>query len=175
VAYVSASRPSRRSGHYSQHVLIGGIFAASAVAFVQIDYVLNLLLRIVVLAVMVFAWLSLRDHDRRLCERCVMSMPLNPAEHAVHLRRRFATVHLAQRPLAVALYLLALIATNVMLLMNGSLPVKLVWAAAQLTMVYLVLAHSSHRMFQPWCPQCASGGTEKERIPTPLDPVGPAA
>lgn len=172
---VSASRPSGRSGHYSQQILIGGIVAASALAFVQIDYRLNLVLRICVLVVMVFAWLSLRDHDRHLCERCMMTMPLNPAEHAVHLRRRFATVHLAQRPLVIVLYLLALIGTNMMLLINDSLPVKLLWAAAQLSMVYLVLAHGSHRMYQPWCPQCATGGTEKERSPEPLVPIGPAA
>jgi hypothetical protein len=144
-------------------------------AFVQIDVVLAFVLRISVLVVMVFAWLTLRDHDRRLCERCMASMPLNPSEHAVHLNRRFATVHLAQRPLWVVLYLLGLIGTNVILVMNDSLPVKLLWAAAQLTMVYLVLAHGSHRKFQPWCPQCANGGTERERAPEPLVPVGPAA
>ena len=172
---LSMSRPSGRSGHYAQHILIGAIAAATTLAFLPIGAVLNLALGITVLAAVVFAWLSLRDHDRRLCERCVTSMPLNASEQSVRYRRRFVVAHLAQRKLLVAGYLAALIGTNLMLVVNSSPPVKLAWAMAQLSMVFLVLSHSSHRKFQPWCPQCASGGTEQRQPVEPLVPTGVGA
>jgi hypothetical protein len=170
----SAERSGGRYGHHAQQILVAGVIAATALPFLRVDPLLNLAGRVVVLVVMVFAWLKLRDHDRHLCEQCASSMPLNPAEHASRLHRRFNTAHLAQQRTAVVVYLGVLIAADALVLLDNTLPTRLVWAGTQLSMVYLVLAYGSHRRFQPWCPQCANGGTEVQRSGDPLVPLGPA-
>jgi hypothetical protein len=127
------------------------------------------------LAILVFAlvsWTAMRQHDRHLCELCAAAMPLNMAEVAARYRLRFAVVHSAVAKFAVISYLAVLVGSDVILL-HGSLSERIVWAGIQSTMIYLVLAYSSHRRFQPWCPQCHGGQGERDRSddrgPAPLD------
>jgi hypothetical protein len=128
---------------------------------------------LVPLAILLFAlgsWRAMRHHDRRLCEVCAMSMPLNTAEVAARYRMRFAIVHAVVVKSIVVSYLLVLVGSDIVLL-HGTLVERIIWAGIQSTMVYLVLAYSTHRKLQPWCPQCHGGQGEpaQDRGPAPLD------
>jgi hypothetical protein len=127
---------------------------------------------IVILVFALLSWRAMRQHDRRLCEICMISMPLNMAEVAARYRLRFAVVHAVVIKSIVISYLVVLIGSDLVLL-HGTLMERVVWAAIQSTMVYLVLAYSSHRRFQPWCPQCHGGDGERDRSadrgPAPID------
>ncbi|MCU1690357.1 MAG: hypothetical protein JWN20_2285 [Jatrophihabitantaceae bacterium] len=110
--------------------------------------------------------LAMRQHDRSLCELCVLAMPLNAAEAASRYRRQFAVVHAsANRGLVIA-YLGVLVAADVVLLQQGT-AARICWAVIQSSMVYLVLASSHHRRFQPWCPQCQGGDGGGDRKDAP--------
>jgi hypothetical protein len=116
---------------------------------------LALLLPVLLFGLVIFSWLLMRDHDRRLCEFCVSSMPLDAAEIASQLHRRFTLAHLGERRQLVVGYLIVLVGANGLLLIG---PVGRVgWAIIESSMIYLVMAYSSHRRFQPWCPQCRGG------------------
>ena len=82
------------------------------------------------------SWLMMRAHDRRLCEQCVMAMPLNPAEKATKLKRRFWMAHTGSEPRFLIPYLAVLISSNFATSTIG----RIGWALIQLTMVYLILS-----------------------------------
>ena len=162
-------------GHWGAQILIGAIVAAIALVVRPLppQNPLAVVVPTGLFLVVIASWLLMRRHDRRLCETCMAAMPLNPAELSVRYRRRFAVAHLAaNRPLVIG-YLLALVASNFVLLDSSLLPptpARYVWAILQTTMIYLILASSTHRRLQPWCPQCQDGGGEGEEAAAP-DPV----
>jgi hypothetical protein len=133
---------------------------------------LSICVPLLLITVVITSWLKMRDHDRRLCEWCMTSMPLNAAEVAGRLRRRFAIAHSAARRRVVVAYLVVLVGSNGLLWLN--LPGRLGWAVVQSSMIYLVLASTSHRRFQPWCPQCRDDGGGEDRVdrPQPLPSGG---
>ncbi|WP_375480539.1 hypothetical protein [uncultured Jatrophihabitans sp.] len=100
------------------------------------------------------SFLLMRQHDRRLCEHCAHAIPLNPAETAMKLRRRFWMAHTGTDPRFLIPYLVVLIGSNFATSDIG----RAGWALMQLSLIYLVLAQSTHRQLQPWCPQCSEGG-----------------
>ena len=124
-----------------------------------------------ILAFALISWRAMRQHDRHLCEICAMSMPLNTSEVAARHRLRFAVVH-AMVVKSIAMSYLALVVGSDLVLLHGNYIERILWASIQLTMVYLVLAYSSHRRFQPWCPRCHGGHGERDRSkdhdPAPL-------
>jgi hypothetical protein len=115
-----------------------------------------LLLPAATFALVIVSWFSMRRHDRNLCEICVCAMPLNAAELASRHQRRLALVHAGSKRELVIGYLIVLLGSNVIL--GEGFYARLCWAAIQSTMIYLVLAYSSHRKLQPWCPWCSEGG-----------------
>ena len=170
------SRFARRWGHWGSQVLIAAILVSIAIVLRPLPYdspeaaLVPVLLVLVVLA----SWLLMRQHDRRLCEDCMRSLPLDPAQDAARFRRRLRLAHLvADRRLVVG-YLLLLLASN-LLLVESLVPAelgRLLWGAVQSTMIYLVLAYNTHRRLQPWCRQCGGGGDDsQEDAPVPL-PTG---
>jgi hypothetical protein len=150
-------RLAARWGHYGSSVLVAAIAAAIALGVYPppAGSSIALLLPVALFAVVIFSWLLMRDHDRRLCEFCVSSMPLEAAEIASQLHRRFTLAHLGERRQLVVGYLIVLIGANGLLLIGPAGRVG--WAVVESSMIYLVLAYSSHRRFQPWCPQCRGG------------------
>jgi hypothetical protein len=146
-----------RAGHWASSVLIWSIIAAVALGVVPLPAGTPgaMWLPLALFAIVIGSWLLMRQHDRRLCEHCAQSMPLNAAEVAAAYRYRFATAHANRR--TIVSYLVVLIGANVLLVAGGQ-PGRYLWALIQLSMVYLVLAYSSHRRFQPWCPQCRNDG-----------------
>jgi len=127
---------------------------------------------VAILAFALIGWAAMRQHDRQLCEICVLSMPLNLAEVAARHRLRFAIVH-AMVAKSIAFSYLAVVVGSDLVLLPGPTIARIAWAAIQSTMVYVVLAYSSHRRFQPWCPRCMGGDGERDhsgdRGPAPLD------
>lgn len=115
---------------------------------------LTLLTSLVLLAFVIVTWLFMRQHDRRLCESCAASMPLNAAEHAARFNRRFRLAHAGSNPWVMVPYLGVLVGSN---FLTGPVG-RIGWALVQATMIYLIMAHCSHRKLQPWCPQCSDGG-----------------
>lgn len=171
------SRFALRWGHWGSQVLIAAILVTIAIVLRPLPYgspaaaLVPVLLVLMVLA----SWLLMRQHDRRLCEDCMRSLPLDPAQDADRLRRRLRLAHLvADRRLVVG-YLLLLLASNLVLLENlvPSEVGRPLWAAVQSTMIYLVLAYSTHRRLQPWCRHCGGGGDDSQEgdAPVPL-PTG---
>jgi hypothetical protein len=107
----------------------------------------------------------MRQHDRRLCEQCASAMPLNPAERAARCHRMFWLSHCGSQPRYLIPYLVVLIGSNFASTAAG----RIGWAIVQSSMIYLILAYTTHRRLQPWCPWCRDdGGGEHEDIsPTP--------
>jgi hypothetical protein len=130
----------------------------------------GLLIVTVAFALFVFvlaSWLMMREHDRRLCERCLLSTPLNPSEHAARYGRRFWMAHTGLQPRFLVPYLVVLIGSNFATPMIG----RIGWAVIQSSMIYLVLSYSTHRKYQPWCPWCRRGGDgEQVEGPSPILP-----
>jgi hypothetical protein len=130
---------------------------------------LTILTAVVLLAFVIVTWLFMRQHDRRLCERCAASMPLNAAEHAARFNRRFWLAHAGGNPKVMIPYLVVLVGSN---FLTGSVG-RIGWALVQSTMIYLIMAHTTHRKLQPWCPQCSGGGNgNRDKVNEPDLPRG---
>lgn len=160
----------RRWGHYAPQLLSGAILVAIALGIRPISpSMLTLLGTMSLLTFVLITWLLMREHDRRLCESCAASMPLNAAEHAARFQRRFWLAHAGGNWRVVVPYLVVLIGSNFL----TSTPGRVFWAAMQSTMIYLILAYGSHRKLQPWCPWCSGGGGgTEENAPEPDLPRG---
>ena len=160
----------RHWGHYAPQLLSAAILLVIALGFRPHAVGLPVLLASAALLLFVLmTWLQMRDHDRRLCEQCASSMPLNAAEHAARYRRRFRLVHSGNNPRLLVPYLAVLVGSNFL----TSMPGRTVWALVQASMVYLILAHASHRKLQPWCPWCSDGGGGTDQLdPDPDAPRG---
>lgn len=167
-------RGANQWGHWGARILIAAIVATIALVLFPIppDQPAALLVPVALVAMVISSWILMRQHDRRLCEYCMSSMPLNATAVSARYGRRFALAHLGSNRRLAAGYLLVLIGSNVVLVDSGLLPGasgRWVWAAVQSTMIYLVLAYSTHRKLQPWCPQCREGG-DGEHVDAP-EPV----
>ena len=179
VAYLEASGatwgPSASSwGHQAPRVLIGAILTSIYLAFRPLPATpAALMVPFLLVLLVLVSWVSMRQHDRGLCERCMSAMPLNPSETAARCRRRFAVTHLGSDRRLVAAYLLLLVFSNVLLLPAAGVfhtAGQYVWAAVQSTLIYLVMCYTTHRRLQPWCPECQGGGPgdkEWSADPTP--------
>ncbi len=155
-------------GHFAPEVLCLSIVGAVMIGLRPPGGALMLTAPIALMGVVVMSWLLMRRHDRRLCEQCMASMPLNAAEKAVKYQRRFWMAHTGSEKRFLIPYLAVLIGSNFFPGTWG----RIAWAVIQLTMIYLILSHVAHRRFQPWCPWCSSGGGGSEReddsTPPPL-------
>lgn len=148
-------RIGARWGHAAPQLLSGAIVAVIALGIrTTPPTLLTTMAGVGLLTFVLLTWLQLRQHDRRLCETCVMSLPLNAAEHAARLRRRFWVAHAGSNPWLLVPYLAVLIGSNFLLSPAG----RMVWALVQASMIYLLLSYTSHRRLQPWCPWCSGGG-----------------
>lgn len=141
-------------GHFAPHLLVVAVGAMIVSRVVPVtSSPLAALAPALLIVFVVGSWLMLRQHDRRLCEACLRAMPLDPAAAAARRRRRFDVVHAGSRPRYVVPYLLVLIGSN---FLPGGWGLA-IWVPVQLSMVYLVLAYTTHRTLQPWCPWCQGG------------------
>jgi hypothetical protein len=148
-------------GHFSPLLLKLAIAATIAFGvFAGAPSVVGALMRVGLLAFVVLTWLRMRQHDRRLCEACAASIPLNASERAHRHRRKFATAHAGTNAKIVVPYLIVLLGSNFLLTVPGG---RWPWAVVQASMIYLISAHSMHRKLQPWCPWCSEGGGGAER------------
>jgi high-affinity Fe2+/Pb2+ permease len=165
------NRALRWWGHNAPMLLSLAIAGAILLGFgVVAPGTLSLLLSLTLLLFVLATWVFMRQHDRRLCESCAASIPLNAAEQGQRYRRRFAVTHAASNPKILIPYLIILLGSNALLMVSGG---RWVWAAVQSTMIYLVVAHASHRKLQPWCRWCSDGGGGTEvRDDTPDLPRG---
>ncbi len=155
-------------GHFAPEVLCLSIVGAVLIGLRPPANALMVTAPVALMTIVVASWLLMRRHDRRLCEQCMSSMPLNAAEKAVKYQRRFWMAHTGSERRFLIPYLAVLIGSNFFPGTWG----RIAWAAIQLTMIYLILSYVAHRRFQPWCPWCSSGGGGSEReddtTPPPL-------
>jgi hypothetical protein len=167
--YPWSGRLAERWGHFAPQALIVSIMAVIVLRLrPPADPAASLGASVALVAFVLASWLLMRRHDRGLCEHCMAAMPLNPSELAVRYRRRFWVSHTGAEPRYVIPYFVVLLGSNFLTSPIG----QLVWALAQTTMIYLILAYSTHRRLQPWCPWCkeGGGGADKEEPAIP-DPV----
>lgn len=141
-------------GHHAAGILIGAVVAVVALPVLPLPGLLVLTVPAALFGVVILSWLLMRQHDRRLCEMCMLSMPLNAAEQASRYKRRFWMAHTGAEPRFMVPYLVVLISSNFATSTIG----RACWALIQLSMVYLILSQSTHRKLQPWCPWCSGGG-----------------
>jgi hypothetical protein len=155
-------------GHFAPEILCASIVAAIIVGLRPAPGLFMLTVPVSLMALVLITWLMMRRHDRRLCEQCMASMPLNAAEQAVRYKRRFWMAHTGSEKRFLIPYLTVLIGSNFFPGTWG----RIAWAIIQLSMVYLIMSHVAHRRFQPWCPWCSDGGGGSERdddvAPPPL-------
>ncbi len=163
-------RGANRLGHWGASWLIAAICAAIFLGVhpLPAGTALAMWLPTALFVTTIIGWLNMRQHDRRLCEICAGAMPLNAAEVASRYRRRFLVAHASASRRLIICYLVVLLGSNALLFFGT--PGRAGWAVVQLTMIYLVLSYSSHRRFQPWCPQCSGGGGGDEHVDVP-DPM----
>ena len=157
-------------GHRAPQLLGGAILGAIALGVRPMTPTpLTILTSLLLLVFVIVTWLFMRQHDRRLCESCAASMPLNAAEHAARFGRRFRLAHAGGNPRLMIPYLVVLVGSN---FLTGPVG-RIGWALVQSTMIYLIVAHSSHRKLQPWCPQCSGGGGgNRDNVDEPDSPRG---
>ena len=156
-----SERAVDRWGHWGSSVLIASIVAAIGLGVrpppAGSPYAIAG--PVALFAIVIWSWLRMREHDRRLCELCVKSMPLDAAEIAEQMHLRFTLAHLGERRELVVGYLIVLIGSNGLLLLGPA--GRIGWAIIQSSMIYLVMSYSGHRRFQPWCPQCRGGDAKQ--------------
>ena len=156
-------------GHRAPQLLGGAILGAIALGVRPMTPTpLTILTSLLLLVFVIVTWLFMRQHDRRLCESCAASMPLNAAEHAARFGRRFRLAHAGGNPRLMIPYLVVLVGSN---FLTGPVG-RIGWALVQSTMIYLIVAHSSHRKLQPWCPQCSGGDGRRDDVDVPDSPRG---
>jgi hypothetical protein len=151
-------------GHLSADLLCAAIVAAVAVGLYPPPGPLQLTLPSALMVFVVACWLVMRRHDRNLCEHCAAAVPLDAAERAGRYRLRFGVAHAGGEMRLVVPYLAVLALTN---FVPGTVG-KVVWALAQLTLVYALRCGVTHRRLQPWCPWCRGGGQDD---PVSTDPL----
>lgn len=121
-------------------------------------------------------------HDRRLCEGCISSLPLNPSEAAARKDRPLRAVHWTnnRRPLFLLLvaFSIAVPVSGFLVQLRwrwhlpGSLPFILSGFAMLLVWLWFVRAFDIHRRLSPWCPYCRRrGGGGGLHMPSP-EPAG---
>lgn len=155
-------------GHFAPELLMVSILGVIAVGIHPLPGALTYTGPLALMTFVLASWLLMRRHDRRLCELCAASMPLNPSALAVRYQRRFWTAHTGSQRQYLLPYLVVLIGSN----FAPGLVGRIFWAAMQSTMIYLILSYSTHRRLQPWCPWCSDGGGGDEREdPVTPDPV----
>ncbi len=156
---------SRIIGHYAPWFL--ATLVGALVVLTLIPAVSTLVPWQVLLALLVVAFLlglSILAHNRRLCERCIASLPLDAATVAGRYAVRFRVAHLFESRLFALCYLGALVGSSLLY----SHPVgRYGWAVAEASLGYLLLVYVTHQRLQPWCPQCKNGGEEQPARPTP--------
>jgi hypothetical protein len=159
---------SRTVGHYAPWLL--AVLVGSLIAMTLVPYAAAFLTWYVLAAMLVVALvlgISLFAHNRKLCERCIASMPLDAATVAVRYAMRFRVAHLFENKL-LALGYLVLVAGSSLFYTH---PVgKYGWAAVEASLIYLLFVYITHQRLQPWCPYCKGGGEEltAPTAPTPL-------
>lgn len=153
-------RAAARMGHYASQMLIGAIVAVIVIGLFPPPGALAFTVPIALFAFVILSWLLMRQHDRTLCESCVLSMPLDAAGRAAKLRRRFWMTHTGSEPRFLIPYLAVLIGSNFATTDAG----RIGWAVVQSSMIYLLMAQSTHRKLQPWCPWCSGGGGGGEEV-----------
>ena len=157
-------------GHHAAQLLIGAIVAVVMLPFLPLPGVFVFTLPLALFGFVILCWVLMRQHDRRLCELCMLSMPLNPSEQSVRYKRRFWVAHSGGEPRVVVPYLIVLIGSNFVI----DTITRIGWALIQSTMIYLIMSYSTHRRLQPWCPWCrgdGGGGREDEDATPPPPPV----
>jgi len=154
-------------GHYAPDVLSVVIVTLVALRFFRPPQITVLPIAAVLFAAVVGSWLLLRRHDRRLCEPCMSSMPLDPSRRAQRYGYRFKLAHLGSKPLLVVAFL-------VFVMGSAALPGTIgkgIWVAAQLTLIVSIRSYVTHRRLQPWCPVCSEdGGGSTIHEPDPILP-----
>ena len=169
------ARVASRWGHWGAQILVASILATIALVLRPPPPGNPLALEgpIALFFFVLASWGFMRQHDRRLCELCMSTLPLNASEMAVRYRRRLAVAHLGADLRITIAYLVVLIGASPVLLNTKLLPhpmAEYVWAAIQSTMIYLVLSYTTHRRLQPWCPECSGGDGGREDVDAP-EPV----
>lgn len=169
ISYPWTERVAERWGHFGAELLAVAIAGVILLGLHPLAGAAAMTVPLALFAFVVATWVMMRRHDRRLCEQCMASLPLNPSEQAARHVRRLWVTHAGSQPRLVVPYLAALVGVN---FVPGPLG-RLLWALLQASMIYLILAYSTHRRLQPWCPWCrgGGGGGEDEDDPVSPDPV----
>ncbi len=157
------NRVLARMGHHATALLSVSIVLVVAMGFFPPPGALAFTVPVTLFAFVILTFLLMRQHDRSLCERCMLSMPLNAAEQATTMQRRFWMAHTGAEPRFLVPYLVVLVGSNFATTTLG----RVAWAAMQLSMIYLLLSNATHRKLQPWCPWCSGGGGGEDVDETP--------
>lgn len=166
LSYPEQNRLAELWGHFAPELLSIAILGVIALGLHPLGGPLLVTVPLALLVFVIGSWLMMRRHDRQLCELCVASLPLNASERATRYQRRFWLAHHGAQPRIFVPYLAVLIGSNFVPGTYG----RVFWALVQLSMVYLIMANSTHRRLQPWCPRCSGGGGADAPDPVMPDP-----
>lgn len=159
---------SRFVGHFAPRLLTALVGALVVVTLVPAAAaLLGWQVMAVAMVVVVLLAFSLFAHNRRLCERCIASVPLDASAAAGRYAFRFRVTHLFERRLFAVCYLAAVAGCS---LLYADPVGRYCWAAAEASLAYLLSVYVTHQRLRPWCPYCRAGG-EEQRAPTTPTPV----
>lgn len=162
-------RAAARWGHFAPELLMVAIAGIILIGLRPPSGALMFTAPLALLGLVIVSWVLMRRHDRGLCEQCVAGLPLNPSQQATKYELRFWLAHSLSQPRYLLPYVAVLVGSNFLPGTTG----RLIWALAQASMVYLIMAHTTHRRLQPWCPWCRDdgGGGWDDHDPATPDPV----
>jgi hypothetical protein len=156
---------SRIVGHHAPRILATLVAALIALTLVPaVSSVVPWPVGVGLLAAAVYLGLCVLAHNRRLCERCIASLPLDAAEVASRYAVRFRVAHLFESRLFAIGYLVTLVGSA---LLYADPVGRYGFAVAEASLVYLLLVYVTHQRLQPWCPYCRNGGEEQSTPTTP--------
>jgi hypothetical protein len=151
-------------GHYAPWLLAVLMSALTVLTLVPDAVDIPWPVLVPLLGVAVALGLSILVHNRSLCERCIAALPLDATATAARYARRFKVAHLFEHRLFALGYLAGIVGTS---LLYGDPVGRYAWAAAQLSLVYLLMVYVTHQRLRPWCPHCRNGGEERATPVTP--------
>jgi hypothetical protein len=150
-----------RVRHYSDYLLIGALVVN--LSFVLLHVTANLLQVPLTIAMIAFLLYSL-SHGRSMCDLCLLSTPVDTVTAVSRYDRRLKVVHFISTTSRSYVFMAIFIGSGFIV----DLPYGLfIYAAVQLSFVYLLLSMRTHRNLQPWCPQCSGGGGSKRPTNVP--------
>lgn len=152
-------RFNRTIGHRAPYIIGAILLIAVLLAPIGLSQISLLIVAAILIFSLIYTWKKMRLHDRSLCGNCIKDMPEFPFQRAEDKWRKLKMVH---APLSFFVkYFAFILLVDVVLCVFTNPFTYAAYVVVNLSLLYLLDAHVVHRVLQPWCRRCQSGGVEQ--------------